>query len=70
MLLSYFIGQKKYPVGYDIRTVALFFGLAAAMFTVDLFCLKNLPVWLRLAIDTLQLLLYVYLIWKEIKRKR
>ncbi|MCQ2172796.1 MAG: lipopolysaccharide biosynthesis protein [Bacteroidales bacterium] len=70
MLLSYFIGQKKYPVGYDIRTVALFSGLAAAMFTVDLFCLKNLPVWLRLAIDTLQLLLYVYLIWKEIKRKR
>lgn len=70
MLLSYFIGQRKYPIGYDIRTIFLFFGLAAAMFTVDLFCLKNLPVWLRLAIDTLQLLLYVYLIWKEIKRKR
>lgn len=70
MLLSYFIGQRKYPIGYDIRTIFLFFGLAAAMFTVDLFCLKNLPVWLRLAIDTLQLLLYTYLVWKEIKRKR
>lgn len=70
MLLSYFIGQRKYPIGYDIRTIFLFFGLAAAMFTVDLFCLKNLPVWLRLAIDTLQLLLYGYLILKEIKRKR
>ena len=68
MLLSYFIGQRKYPIGYDIRTIFLFFGLAAAMFTVDLFCLKNLPVWLRLAIDTLQLLLYGYLILKEIKR--
>ena len=70
MLLSYFIGQREYPIGYDIRTIFLFFGLAAAMFTVDLFCLKNLPVWLRLAIDTLQLLLYTYLVWKEIKRKR
>ena len=68
MLLSYFIGQRKYPIGYDIRTIFLFFGLAAAMFTVDLFCLKTLPVWLRLAIDTLQLLLYGYLILKEIKR--
>lgn len=68
MLLSYFIGQRKYPIGYDIRTIFLFFGLAAAMFTVDLFCLKNLPVWLRLAIDTLQLLLYTYLVLKEIKR--
>lgn len=68
MLLSYFIGQKKFPIGYDIRTIVLFFGLAAAMFTVDLFCLKTLPVWLRLAIDTLQLLLYGYLILKEIKR--
>lgn len=70
MLLSYFIGQKKYPIGYDIRTIFLFFGLAAAMFTVDLFCLKNLPVWLRITVDTLQLLLYAYLIWKEIKRKK
>ncbi|MDO5321683.1 MAG: lipopolysaccharide biosynthesis protein [Bacteroidia bacterium] len=70
MLLSYFIGQKKYPIGYDTRTVFLFFGLAASMFTIDLFCLKDLPVWLRLAVDTLQLLLYAYLIWKEIKRKK
>ncbi len=69
MLLSYFIGQKKYPIGYDLRTIGLFFCLAAAMFCVSLFLFKGLPVWLQITLNTMQMLIYAFLVWKDIKKK-
>ena len=45
MLLSYFIGQKKYPIKYDLGRIALFFVIAAAMFAVYELLLKGLPMW-------------------------
>ncbi len=69
MLLSYFIGQKKYPIGYDLRTIGLFFCLAAAMFCVSEFLLKDLPVWLQITLNTIQMLIYAFLVWKDIKKK-
>lgn len=37
MLLSYFIGQKKYPIAYDLRSAALYFGLAAVLYVVGMY---------------------------------
>lgn len=70
MLLSYFIGQKKYPVSYDLQRIGIFFGLAVSFLCVSMFCFKSFPVWLQLVMNTLLLLLYAYFIWKEIKHKK
>lgn len=69
MLLSYFIGQKKYPVPYELDRISLFFGLALSMTVISLFCLKALPVWAQMGAGTIFLVVYMYFIWKEIKRK-
>ena len=66
MLLSYIIGQKKYPITYPIRRIAFFFAVAAAMYCISEMGLKNLPTWPRMAIETVMLLLYCLLIFKEI----
>jgi O-antigen/teichoic acid export membrane protein len=63
MLLSYFIGQRYYPIQYDVKGIAKYFALALAMFAV----FKMLPydnMWLRLSVGTLLLLLFVAYIIK------
>lgn len=37
MLLSYFIGQKKYPVRYNLRSAALYAGLAAVLYAAGMY---------------------------------
>jgi len=70
MLLSWFIGQKKYPIPYNIKSIGLFFLVAAAMYCVSEFCFKNLPTWLQLTLGTLMLLGYLALIWKDYKSNK
>ena len=41
MLLSWFIGQKRYPIPYDLKTTGFYAGLAAV-----LFILSQLPDWM------------------------
>lgn len=68
MLMSYFIGRDKYPVKYDMKSIALFAGLALSMLVVSMYCFKGLPVWAKLCLDSILLLLYLYLIWKDTKK--
>ena len=70
MLLSYFIGQKKYPIKYDLGRIALFFVVAAAMFAVYEFWLKGLPEWPAMGIGTVLLLLYCVLVYREIRGEK
>jgi O-antigen/teichoic acid export membrane protein len=70
MLLSYFIGQKKYPISYDIGRIAFFFAVAAAMFAVYEYALKGLSMWPRMIAGTAMLLLYCFLTYREIRKER
>ena len=70
MLLSYFIGQKKYPIKYDLGRIALFFVIAAAMFAVYELLLKGLPMWPAMGIGSALLLLYCFFIYREIRREK
>jgi O-antigen/teichoic acid export membrane protein len=58
MLLSYFVGQKKYPIDYDLKSIGGYVACAAVLCLVGL----NLPIEntvVRLAVRTLLLALYV-----------
>ena len=67
MLLSWFIGRKKYPIPYDTRSIFTFviFGLGYYFIYTEL-C-QSLSVPLQLTVGTLLLLSYCYLVWKNIK---
>lgn len=69
MLLSYFIGQKKFPVPYDMKQMALFVLLAAVLYAASRgIALLALPMLAELAIDSVLLLGYLVAVWKTIRR--
>ncbi len=67
MLISYFLGQKKYPVPYDLRTIGLFFLLAMALYGGHLALWREPGPWSMLT-GTLMLAVYVWAAWREIKK--
>ena len=64
MLLSYFVGQKKYPIQYDLKSIGKYVAAAIALYLVS----EGLPfenVWVLLAIRTCLLLAFVGYIVKN-----
>lgn len=69
MLMSWLIGRKKFPVKYDSRSITAFVLIGVSMFTIHSLVLKDFPLWAKLSTDTLFLLIYVFLIWKNYNKK-
>lgn len=69
MIISWFLGQKKYPIHYDLRTIFMYVIIGLCYyFLYTEFCM-NLPVWAQLGAGTLLLLSYCYFVWKDIKKE-
>ena len=69
MLLSYFIGQRRYPIPYDLRTAAFYTGLAAALYAAGMLP-EIQSEWLRLGYRTLLLLAFLaVIIWRDVPLK-
>ena len=60
MLLSYFIGQKKAPIPYDLKRIGLYtmltIGLLAVYYALRLYYISNM--WAMMGIGTVLLLIY------------
>ena len=60
MLLSYFIGQKKAPIPYDLKRIGLYtkltIGLLAVYYALRLYYISNM--WAMMGIGTVLLLVY------------
>ncbi|KAA6336128.1 hypothetical protein EZS27_015704, partial [termite gut metagenome] len=69
-VLSYFVGQKKYPISYDLKSIGIYILLATGLYIVAKFVvLENIIV--RLSFRTLLLLIFViYIIKKDLPLKR
>ena len=65
-LLSYVIGQRKYPICYDVRGMAVYLVLAAALYAASLGVQQlGLPFAVRLLLNTLLLLIFAAYILKK-----
>jgi len=65
MLLSYFVGQKKYPIHYDLIGIGKYVLLAAVLYGISCF-LPNWGLITKLGINTILLFIFVaYLIKKD-----
>ena len=70
MLLSYFVGQRRYPIAYDLRAIGLYVALAALLCAAG-YLIKVEGFWLRLAYRTVLLLLFVaYIIRHDLPLKQ
>jgi len=67
MLLSYFIGQKKAPIPYDLKCIAsytlLTIGLLAVYYLIRHYC--GLNMWLMMAIGTVLLAVYLVVLTRK-----
>ena len=63
MLLSYFVGQKKFPIAYDLKSIAVYVAAAAALFAADRYL--ALQGWAGFLLGTAMLAAFVALIVKK-----
>ena len=70
MLISYFIGQKKHPIQYDYKCIAKFVLLAGALWAISKFCFGSFATWLQISLDTILILVYCFVTYKEIMKLR
>ena len=66
MLISYFVGQKYYPINYPLKEIAIYLLLAFALFEI-MRHLSHWPLGLSLLANTLLILVFVaYIIWRDL----
>jgi len=64
MLLSYIIGQKYYPIKYDLKSIFLYLVVAMLLYSIAIFVpIENM--WLRLGFRTVLIGIYLTLIIKR-----
>ena len=65
MLLSYFVGQKHYPINYPVKDMALYVVVAVVLCLAMRWANASLPVWGALSANTLLLLAFAAMIVKR-----
>ncbi len=64
MLISYFLGQKKYPIRYDLKSIGFYFGFTLLLYAIGMY----LPIeneWLRLLYRTVLIGIFVFVVIKR-----
>ncbi len=73
MLLSYFVGQRKYPIAYPLCGMAGYALLTALLTAIVMHVPESLPLWLRLTVNTVAVCVLtaciVYNEWAKRKEK-
>lgn len=65
MVLSYFFGQKYYPINYPLRDIALYTMLAVVLFAGMQLANSVLGMWPALAANTLLILIYCAVVYRR-----
>ena len=67
MILSYFLGQKYYPIDYPLKDMLLYTLLAAVLFVGILFSNKYLGFWPAILVNTVLVCLFLaYIVKKDL----
>ena len=66
MVLSYVVGQKKYPINYPVKSIMLYVPLGAILFVAMTFANRCLGTAMALSVNTLLIAVYVaYLVKRD-----
>lgn len=68
MFASYFLGNKHYPVNYDLKRIVGYFGISLILFFVSL-CISIESQFAELVVKNVLLGLFIFILWKyELKK--
>jgi len=59
MVLSYVVGQKKYPIDYPVASIMAYVAIALLFFAIMTWARQALPTWLSLAVNTALIIAFV-----------
>ncbi|MCD8297481.1 MAG: lipopolysaccharide biosynthesis protein [Prevotella sp.] len=62
MTLSYFVGQKKYPINYPLKEILLYIVIALLLFVGMTYCNRLLPIWGSLCANTILIVVFAAII--------
>ncbi|MBQ1650485.1 MAG: polysaccharide biosynthesis C-terminal domain-containing protein, partial [Prevotella sp.] len=65
MLLSYFVGQKKYPISYDLKGIFTYIVVTTCFYYAMELSTRMPYVWLQLLCNTLLILAYLVIVVKN-----
>ncbi|MBQ6161570.1 MAG: polysaccharide biosynthesis C-terminal domain-containing protein, partial [Prevotella sp.] len=65
MVISYFAGQKYYPINYPLKSIAFYFVLTGVFFVLMSQANAHLPLWAALVVNTLLLMVFLAVIIKR-----
>ena len=65
MVLSYFVGQKKAPIPYNLKSAFIYFALAIALYYVQKSIHIENTVWTLVVNTGLLLVFFAFICWKE-----
>ncbi len=68
MVISYIIGQKFYPVPYDLKRISVYFLLAAILYLISI-AVALQPGWLRYFINTVLMFSFIFSVFMLEKRE-
>jgi O-antigen/teichoic acid export membrane protein len=67
MLVSYFVGQKYYPLKYPLKDIAIYVVMAVVLTMAMYKVHDDQPVWLSLTANTLLIGIFVaYILWRDL----
>ena len=65
MVLSYFVGQKKAPIPYNLKSAFIYFALAIALYYVQMYIHIESTVWTLVVNTALLLVFFAFICWME-----
>lgn len=65
MVISYFVGQKYYPISYPLRDIAFYVVTALVFFGIMTYANNNASAWAAIGVNTLLIILFAAIIVKR-----
>ena len=65
MVLSYFVGQKKAPIPYDLKSAFMYFAIAVALFFAQKYIHIDSTFWVLVVNTGLLLVFFAFICWQE-----
>jgi O-antigen/teichoic acid export membrane protein len=63
MVISYFLGQKYYPVPYNLKRIGTYFFVAAIIYILSIFS-SSQPAFIKFPVNTLFLFAFIFTVYK------
>ena len=71
MVLSYIVGQKKYPINYPLKSIGVYVAITVLFYFCMNFANEHLPNWAALAVNTVLIIMFMaHIIYHDMPLKK